>query len=98
MNFLARLALAIAVAAHLSACCFPSSEKGAERARNLSQSELKGLYTLMEGFADQHIEWGNGGEPLPEEFARVGALYGDVGHLDRLVFGGCVDDKAALSF
>ena len=52
----------------------------------------------MEGFADQQIEWGNGGEPLPEEFARVGALYGDVGHLDRLVFGGCVDDKAALSF
>lgn len=35
---------------------------------------------------------------LPPEFARVDAVYGDVGHLNRLVFGGCFDDKAALVF
>jgi len=90
--------LAGLISVALAGCCSPSSEVGAEKARSLSQIELQELYMFMSQYKDQYIEWGNGGEPLPPNLERAGVLYGDVGHLDRLVYGGCVDDKASLSF
>lgn len=98
MRTLAIVLLSTLMALTLVACCSPSSEVGAERARSLSQADLQELYVFMERHKDQYMEWGNGGEPLPPNLERAGVLYGDVGHLDRLVFGGCVDDKASLSF
>lgn len=79
-------------------CCSPSSDVGAATARKLSQAELRSLYEQMEQYKGEYVAWGEPFSPLPEEFAKVGALYGDVGRLDRLVLGGCMDDKASLFF
>ena len=67
-------------------------------ARALSQSDLSAMYAKMESYGGAFIVWDERGEPLPAEFAHAGALHGDVGRLNRIVLGGCYDDKAALYF
>jgi len=95
-----RIALVVITLLGLQACCFPSpsSAEGAERARQLTSVQLQAIYERMESHNNEVIFWGSKMEPLPEEFSRLGAIHGDVGHLNRLVFGGCMDDKAVLSF
>ncbi len=95
-SFAAQTLIALTVAA-VQGCCSPSSSVGAARARSLTSPQLGAMYSQMERLKDQDIDWGER-NPLPREFSEAGALYGDVGHLDRLVFGGCMDDKAALVF
>ena len=97
MNLVSRV-LVLAAVLSVQGCCSTSSDAGAARARQLTQTELGTLYEQMEGYSEKQVRWGAGGEPLPQEFADAGAKNGDVGHLDRLVFGGCMDDKAVLHF
>jgi len=105
IKLIARLScsLLVALLCFTQGCCDSSSETGAARARQLSPAQLRALYTQMEEMhralrPGEIVEWTPGERPLPEPFAQTGALFGDVGHLDRLVYGGCMDDKAFLHF
>jgi hypothetical protein len=101
MKHFAKVVVVLVLTCLLQACCpYPSSAEGAAKARALTKDQLRLLYKEMETFHKKGklIEWGDKMSPIPERFAHVGAYYGDVGHLDRLVFGGCVDDKASLIF
>lgn len=100
MTRTARILLIALLIASLQGCCHPSSASGAAKARALTQKQLEMLYTQMERYKDEHtfIVWGEGFIPLPGEFAQAGALHGEAGGLNRLVFGGCRDDKASLFF
>jgi hypothetical protein len=103
----ARLLFIFLLIATLPGCCCPSSSTGAAKARALTQEQLATLYARMEShttrlgdFEGRGIDWGSGksAAPLPEEFARAGAVSGNVGRFNWLIFGGCMDDKAILSF
>jgi hypothetical protein len=101
MNYLARFFAVVVMTCFLLGCCpNPSSKDGAAKARALTKSQLHALYTDMQRFNQKgkYIVWGGERSPIPNEFARVGAVSGDVGHLNRLIFGGCMDDKASLIF
>ncbi|HET7844810.1 MAG TPA: hypothetical protein VFL14_11710 [Xanthomonadales bacterium] len=86
-------------------CFFPSSDDGAARIRAIPKEELPRLYAHMQAEHDELSEggyrrWGRtrGARPVPDYFARLGVQHGEVGLRNRLVFGGCMDDKAMLHF
>lgn len=106
MKYIPRAALLTLAILGLQGCCFPTSGQGAAKARSLSQEQLETLYTQMEKYqaeaerddGDGSIRWGEFNQPMPEEFARAGAIWGEVRRDGRLMFGGCWDDKAVLIF
>jgi len=100
----ARAMFAVVLTCGIVGCCpGPSSEDGARRARAMSPEALEQLYAQMRAIRVSIGEFGVGRfgpaeDPVPAEFQGIGAVFVDVGDLDRIGMGGCFDDKAALIF
>jgi hypothetical protein len=82
----------------IASCCGRTSAEGTVAVRKLSMREIASLYERMASYNQTPVLWGKGGEPLPIEFVQAGAIQGEVGRVNQLVFGGCMDDKTVLLF